>query len=327
MLPSKMKHFSGSEKICRPFANACVALGNFDGVHLGHQLLIKKACELAKQYEGTSVAYTFDPHPAKILAPEGAPLLLQTLSQKLSAIAGLGVDVCIVEKFTKEFAHQMPEEFFENILIKRLGTRAIVVGYDFTFGFHRTGTADIMAHLGKKHNTHVEIVEAQFSDEALLSSTEIRNLICAGMVSRATAMLGRPHRLEGEIIKGKGLGATLGAHTANMKPENELLPGNGIYLTKTYIDKDRREALPSISSIGTNPTFTGKMLTVETHILDFNKTLIGKKIAVDFLEKMRDQMIFPSSEKLAMQIKHDLAETRRKHEEREARGKKQETRI
>lgn len=320
-----MKQYIGSDKIIKPIANACVALGNFDGVHLGHQHLILLAYQLAKQYQGTSVVYTFDPHPAKVLAPEGAPSLIQTLNQKLSAIADLGIDVCIVEKFTKEFAHQTPEQFFIDILVKRLGVRAIVVGYDFTFGFHRVGTVEIMNKLGKKHNIEVEVIDAKFSDEDLLSSTEIRNLISAGMVDKAKTMLGRPYRLEGKVTKGQGIGGQLGAHTANLEALNELLPGNGIYLTKTYIDEELKNGLPSVSSVGTNPTFGGKTINIETHILDFNQKLFGKIIAVDFLEKMRDQIAFASQDELADQIKKDLALARRKHDEKKTENRSQKT--
>jgi len=309
-----MKRYFGSENIGEPFEKAVVALGNFDGVHLGHQYILHKTVEKAKARGGTSVVYTFDPHPVKILAPESCPLLIQTIPQRLSAIESLKIDVCIVEYFTHEFAKQRPDQFFERLLIGRLGATGIVIGYDFTFGFHRGGTVEIMERLGEKHNVDVTVVEARFVGDLLLSSTEIRHAISTGAVQQANKMLGRPYRIEGKVISGKGLGGYLGAHTANMELLNELLSENGVYITATHPDQKANAVRPSVTSIGFNPTFPGGPLSVETHLIDFDGNLLGKTIAVDFLEKMRNQIAFPSVEKLHEQIRRDIEKARRWHE-------------
>jgi len=316
-----LERYFSSKSVPRPFPNAAVALGNFDGVHIGHKYIISKTIELAKKTGGVSVVYTFDPHPVKILAPESCPLLIQTISQRLAALEDLKVDVSIVENFTHEFAAQTPEQFFEQILIKRLGAKAIVVGYDFTFGYHRGGTIEVLEELGKRHNVEVLVVEAKFVGDLLLSSTEIRHFVSTGNVEEAEQMLGRPFRIEGKVVAGKGLGAYLGAHTANIEPENELLPGNGVYLSLTYVferraTSDERRCWPSITSIGHNPTFPGGPFSVETHLIGFEGKLLGEIIAVDFLKKMRDQIAFPSVEKLHGQIIKDVEEARIWHENR-----------
>jgi riboflavin kinase/FMN adenylyltransferase len=317
-----MKCIFGSENVSKPFRRAVIALGNFDGVHLGHQRLLKKAQKLAAKYKGISIVYTFEPHPVKILAPQVAPPTIQTLNQKIKCIEETGIDVCIIEKFTKKFAHQNPERFFESIILRRLGGSAVVVGYDFTFGFHRSGTVEILEYLGMRNKIEIYVMDAQFLNETLLSSTEIRGLVLAGFVDKAATLLGRPYELEGKVVKGKGLGGALGAHTANIEQENELIPGSGIYLTQTKIIDGAAHFQPSITSIGTNPTFPGCALAVETHIIDFKKEIFGKKVAVKFLKKMRNQIAFPSTAELKKQISKDIAQARRMHEEKEAKKQK-----
>jgi riboflavin kinase/FMN adenylyltransferase len=330
-----MERYFGSENVPHPFENAVIALGNFDGVHLGHQYLLKKTVDITRDRKGTSVVFTFDPHPVKILAPESCPPLIQTLEQRLRAFEDLNLNACVIEPFTHEFARQTPEHFFEHVLIKRLGAKAIVIGYDFTFGFHRGGTVEIMEQLGSTYSVDVAVIEARFVDDLLLSSTEIRHFISIGAIDKAVKMLGRWPRIEGKVMPGKGLGGYLGAHTANIDSANELLPGNGVYLTVTHIEENpptpplkkggvkprwghaplrgKGGIWPSITSIGYNPTFPGERLSVETHLIGFDGNLLGKTLFVDFLEKMRDQIAFPSVERLHEQIEKDIEEAKKRH--------------
>ncbi len=308
-----MDRYFGSEKFARLRAGTVVALGNFDGVHLGHRYIIERTIGIAKRLKAASVVYTFDPHPVRILAPESCPKLIQTIGQRLSSLEALGIDACVVETFTHDYAQQRPDDFFTGILIGRLGAISVVVGYDFTFGYHRGGTVELLERLGKERGVEIIAVEAQFAGEALLSSSEIRHFIASGRVEDATALLGRHYALEGKVVSGKGLGGYLGAHTANIAPANELLPGSGVYITVTGLGAEKKK-WPSVTSVGTNPTFPGGALTVETHLIGFEGDLLGRVLEVEFIKKMRDQIAFPSVEKLHDRIAADIEKARKFHE-------------
>lgn len=311
-----MKLVLGSENFPSEVIRPAVALGNFDGVHIGHSRLITQAKTWARTHGGTSVVYTFNPHPARMLAPAECPPLLQTLKQKQAALEALDVGFCVIEPFTKTLAHQDATCFFEEILIGRLHAAAVAIGYDFTFGLHRQGTVEILTHLCHKHGIAPIVLNAQFSGEKLISSTNIRRLLEQGNVQEASTLLGRPYMIEGVVIKGRGIGKTFGVHTANIASENELIPHNGIYLTRTEIkgnDSLEQTNLPSITSIGTNPTFSHVPFSIETHLIDANKDILGKKIAIYFLDHIRDQIAFDSIDGLQQQIQKDIEEARKKH--------------
>ncbi|MFH1873847.1 MAG: bifunctional riboflavin kinase/FAD synthetase [Pseudomonadota bacterium] len=306
-----MKTYYGSDSLAHPLTKAVVALGNFDGVHLGHQYLLAQARKRAEELQGQLVVYTFSPHPAHVLAPQKDLPLIQTPKQKLRTLENLGVDVCIVEKFSKEFALERPENFVKNILMDLVGAVAVVVGYDFTFGFHRSGSVEQLEALGEKYLLEVEIVPAKFLDEMLLSSSKIRTYIREGEVGAALKMLGRPYTLVGKVIKGEGRGGQLGFHTANIEPENMLLPGSGVYLTKTKIETHPDQWWKSVTSIGFNPTFHQGHRSIETHLLDFEEQVVDKKIEVEFLDKIRDQIAFSAEKDLSKQIGKDVEMARK----------------
>jgi len=309
-----MKVYFGSDSLDRRYDNAVVALGNFDGVHIGHQRLIFRMRELAEKKNAASVVYTFDPHPVQVLAPDAAPLLIQTLEQKLRSIEDLGVDVCVVEKFTKEFAKHTARSFVENVLLQKIGAGGVVVGYDFTFAFQRSGCVEDLQRIGAESGIDVFVMEPQFLGDMLLSSTEIRNFIQEGRVDQANTMLGRLFCMQGIVVKGKGRGGRLGAHTANVQPDNSIIPGGGVYLTLTGVDHE--EDVKSITSIGFNPTFHQKEMSIETHLIEFTGDLLGKRISVKFIEKIRDQIAFPSPQALIVQIKEDIKGAKELHEKR-----------
>lgn len=294
-----------------------VAMGNFDGVHLAHRRVISLSFATAKDRGLKSCVYTFDPHPAKILSPEGCPPLLQTPAQKLASIEATGVDICVVEKFNSKFAALTPEVFLDEVISVRLKAKGLVVGYDFTFGSHRHGTALWLKEKAGALGIDVMIVEAQFLDETLLSSTNIRQLIRKGDVSDATKFLGRPYEIEGTVVKGRGLGANLGVHTANIESINEVIPADGVYLTVTQLLDTRcpnhRTVFHSITSIGTNPTFHEASFAIETHLLDANVDALGQRAVIKFLDKMRDQIAFASPEELKKQIKKDIEDAKKRH--------------
>ena len=308
-----MKRYEGLASLEKPFSNAVVTLGNFDGVHRGHKFILQDTIQRSQARGGPSVVFTFLPHHVALLAPESCPLLIQTIDQRLDTLEHMGTDACVAEPFTLNLAQIEPKEFISEILLEKLGAAEIVVGYDFTFGVHRRGTAEVLKHLGQERGIDVHIVEAQFQDELLISSTEIRNAVSEGNMQRARLLMDEPFTLRGTVIPGHGIGKTLGAHTANLVAENELAPGEGVYITKTKFVGDER-AVPSITSVGTNPTFKGRPFAVETHLIDFEDDLVNAHMEVCFYERMRGQVAFDSPATLKGQIAQDIAAARRWHE-------------
>lgn len=309
-----MKRFDGLDEVVKPFKHAVVTLGNFDGVHRGHRIILREAVERANTAGVLPVVYTFYPHPVKLFAPESCPPLIQTIDQRLEALEMLGIEACVVESFTLNYAHLAPKEFFNTVLVERLGASAVVIGYDFTFGVHRRGTAEVMQHLGEEAGIEVSVVKAQFLGELLISSTEIRRDIQRGDVGRARELLDAPFALRGTVIAGHGVGSTLGAHTANLKVDNELTPADGVYITHARL-LDEAKTYPSITSVGYNPTFKDRSFSVETHIIDYQGNLRGRRLDVLFHKRMRGQVAFDSATTLKGQIERDIETARKWHEE------------
>jgi riboflavin kinase/FMN adenylyltransferase len=312
---AKIRVFYGSDKF-RPPKNPVVAFGVFDGVHRGHQFIFKKAIERAKEIGGTSVVYTFDPHPVKILVPNACPPMITTLPQKLELIAGQGIGQAVVEKFTKAFARQTPEKFFQKIVLERLRAREIFVGYNFTFGVHRSGTIDHLQVFAQEAGIRATIVEPFLWKETLVSSTEIRRLLSRGDLVKAEDLLGRPYFVDGQVIHGRGIGGKeLGIHTANIRPQNDLILPTGVYVTYTLVSGKRFQ---SVTNIGPNPTFGPGPLSIETHLLNFKKTIFGKTVRIEFLEKIREEIAFASAKDLANQIQNDIKIAKEHFAKREA---------
>lgn len=308
-----MRRIAGSAAFPPELPRPVVAIGNFDGVHIGHRRLIERAREEARRIGGTSVVYTFDPHPARLLAPAGCPPQIQTLQQKLASIEALGVDVGIIEPFTAAFAAQEAAQFYRTVLVERLRATAIVVGYDFTFGLHRHGAVELLIDLGRTHRITTTVLEAQFADHTLISSTNIRRLLERGNVREAAVLLGRPYEIAGTVIAGRGIGRELGARTANITTANELIPRDGVYITEAMIASSANRRASAITSIGNNPTFAHAPFSIETHVLDTDIELLGTPIALCFLERIRDQIAFDTPQELAAQIQRDIEEARTWH--------------
>ncbi len=308
-----MKLIFGSDSIPDGMKGLRIALGNFDGVHLGHQKIIRASIESTAPGGTGSAVYTFAPHPVSILASEECPQLIQTLDQKLKSIEEMGVDACIIERFDEKFAGMNPEKFFKEIIIDRLSASEIIVGYDFTFGRHRSGTTKTLQTLANDLGIGIKIIEAQLDGETLISSTNIRRLIERGRMEAAAKLLGRLYSVEGEVVTGRGVGRSLGARTANIEPINELMPRHGVYVSRTRVI-DSPSIYPSITSIGDNPTFRNAGFTFETHIIDREIDLIGKRLRVELISRLRDQLEFKSSDELREQIHADIS-TARKHGE------------
>lgn len=288
-----------------------IVIGNFDGVHIAHQKLIVAGKNEAKKNKASLIALTFDPHPVAVLAPKLTPPLLQSLDERLSMLKEFGVEQCVVEKFSHEVAEMSAREFFEKIIKNNQNALSLIAGYDFTMGKNREGNSSALKGLGDEFGVNVIIIEPQFIDHTLISSTNIRMAIHDGDVDIAKRLLGRPYEIKGVVVEGHGIAKDLGARTANILTHAQIIPADGIYLTWTTINKSN---YPSISSIGHNPTFPNKPHTIETHIIDKEVDLLGKQISILFIQRMREQKNFGTAENLARQINLDIKEAKILHE-------------
>jgi len=303
-----MKVISSLENIKEPFAYAVITVGNFDGVHIGHQGLLKEVKKRADKMSGTSIVLTFEPHPLKVLKEKKIPLITP-FERKIELIEKLGIDVVICLPFTREFSKVSAREFVEEILLKKIGMREIVVGYDYTFGHKREGNIDLLKKLGDELGFKVCILGPILVDNMIVSSTRIRNLIMEGELEKVKILLNRYYQVSGEVIAGHDRGGRLlGFPTANLKLVNEVFPKNGVYVVEVIYNN---KVYGGVTNIGFKPTFGNDALSVETHILDFDQNIYGKKIKLNFIKRLRNEKKFSSIEALAAQIKRDIEEARK----------------
>ncbi|MDB4965666.1 MAG: riboflavin biosynthesis protein RibF [Myxococcales bacterium] len=306
-----MDTFRGHTSLTRRLAKPVVAIGNFDGVHRGHAHIFEQARRLAAGIGGEAVVLTFDPHPAKVLAPTFAPPLITPLSRKLELIAAAGIDATVVEPFDRAFAAHSAEEFVQAVLVDGLGASHVVVGYDFTFGQKRSGNVQLLAAEGPPRGFGVTVVPPVSVEGLVCSSTKVREFTLEGRVDGAALVLGRDVEVQGEVVHGDGRGRTIGVPTANVLSETELLPKNGVYAGWAESLVDGRRWVAAIN-VGTNPTFvSGVQVHVEAHLLDCDEDLYGQRLRVGFAHRLRDEKRFDSRDALVAQIRHDVDETKR----------------
>jgi riboflavin kinase / FMN adenylyltransferase len=289
---------------------AVVAIGNFDGVHVGHRALVRHARELAAPHTARAVALTFDPHPSALLSPRGGPTRLTSLARRVELLEDAGADVVVVEPFTHELAQQSPEAFIDDIVIGALGARAIVVGYDFAYGASRAGnTASLRAH-GERVGVEVEIVAPVDVGGEVVSSTSVRTHLAAGELPAATRLLGRRWDIDGVVARGAQRGRELGIPTANLALDIEPAVRPGIYAV-TFATEPYDRPLPAVASLGTNPTFVEcGALVLEVHVLDWSGDVYGQRARVTFVARLRDEAKFESVDALVAQIHADIADAR-----------------
>ena len=291
------------------WARAAIAIGNFDGVHVGHRALIARARALAAARDALTCVLTFDPHPTALLAPARAPAMVSTLARRLELFADAGVDAVIVEPFTHALAGASPEAFLDDVVIAGLRACAIVVGYDFSYGQGRTGNVDALRAHGAAAGVDVAIVPAVEIDGEIAASTQIRARLRAGDLAGARRMLGRPWDVDGVVVHGAERGRALGYPTANIAPELALPVAPGIYVVTLAVDGG--PPLPAVASLGTNPTFVdGGDVVLEVHVLDWRGDLYDRRVRTTFLARLRDEQRFDSVEALVVQIERDLAAAR-----------------
>jgi len=286
-------------------ANTVITIGNFDGVHLGHQKLFDFVKRKAKQISGKSIVVTFNPHPIKVLFKEHPLKLITTVEDKIKLIEKCGIDITICIPFTLEFAQIEAEDFVSKILLDKFNAKWIIVGYDYRFGKNRRGDREMLKKLSEFYGFKVTVVKAYKKRGKILSSTAVRNALMEGNIKEANLFLGRAYHIDGEVIKGAGRGSSiLGYPTANILPKQEIIPKEGVYAVKVTI-KDGL-TFKGVANIGKNPTFGNTNLSYEVHILDFKEDLLGKIIRVHFIERLRDEKKFTSSEELKNRIAQDI---------------------
>jgi riboflavin kinase/FMN adenylyltransferase len=293
----------------RGWAGTAVTVGNFDGVHRGHQALVREAVSGARAASGTAVALTFDPHPSRVLSPERALASLMTLDQKAEVLAGLGVDRLAVLPFTREVAEKTPEAFAREVLAVALGARLVVVGSNFRFGRAREGDVGQLEALGRALGFAVRAVEPVWHAGGPISSSRVREALARGAVASARELLGRSFFVDGLVMRGDGRGRGMGIPTANLEVVNETLPRAGVYACRVRLP-DGAE-LAAVANLGRRPTFGGEATTLEAHLLDFEGDLYGADLRVAFVERLRDERRFPGPDALVAQIRADVAEARR----------------
>jgi riboflavin kinase/FMN adenylyltransferase len=281
-----------------------VTIGTFDGVHIGHQKIIKKLVNIAKEKELQAVVLTFFPHPRMVLQKDANIKMINTIDEKSQQLESHGVDYLVVEEFTKEFSRLTAQEFVRDILVDKLHVKHIIIGYDHHFGRNRTANIDDLRAFGKIYGFEVTEISAQEIDEVAVSSTKIRNALLTGDIKTANAFLGYPFAFNGTIVRGKGLGKQIEFPTANIQIDKayKLIPKDGAYVVRTQY-KD--ETFYGMMNIGTNPTVEGQSQTIEMHVFDFNKDIYGEVFEVEILERLRDEQKFESVEHLKTQLFQD----------------------
>ncbi len=303
-----MKLIDGIENVKQKLPYPVLTLGNFDGVHLGHQEIFRMLIERAKEKNGTSVVFTFVPHPLSVIAPERAPKLLTTYKDKIKQIKKYGIDVVICVNFTKEFATLKAEDFVKDVLCEIIEVREIFIGANYLFGKGRKGSPELLKHMGKEHGFTVSIIDEIKLNDTTFSSSKIRKLVSKGKVDEASNFLGRLYSVEGVVISGAQRGKSLlKTPTANLSTANELLPKDGVYAVTVEIDG---KTYGGATNIGYNPTFKDKKFSFETHVLDFDGELLGRILKVNFIKRIRDEMKFSGAKELGVQLKQDLEDIR-----------------
>jgi len=297
----RLFHGTDNAEIARP---TVLTLGVFDGLHLGHQLIMSTVVERARACGAVPTVITFDPHPRAVLHPDSAPPLLQTFDQKIEAFGVLGIEQTIVVRFTKAFAQIEAEDFLRDIVRDRLRAVEVYLGRGFAFGRNREGNIDLLRKVSDRLGFRADEVQEVRLRGQRISSSKIRQLLAEGRVNLARRMLGRPYGVEGRVVRGEERGRTLGFPTANLRPENRVIPRGGVYVTATLIEGAWRR---SVTNIGTRPTFENDstQASVETYVMNWTGNLYGDVVRVRFLHRLRDERKFASIEELKHQISQD----------------------
>ena len=290
------------------FEPVAVTIGNFDGVHTGHQLLLHEVTTAAEEKGLAPAVLTFDPHPASIVAPQRAARLLTTQAERCSILARKGIEYVLALPFTREMAHWTPEQFVERVLVKALRARVVIVGSNFLFGHDQSGDTKVLAELGRRFGFETRVITPVKRRGRTVSSSEIRRAVESGKVSLAARLLGRPYATAGVVVPGHGIGSKQTVPTLNLRTHAQVLPATGVYITRTF-DEESPRRWNSITNIGYRPTFesTNPQLTIETFLLDPLTEPAPEQIRVEYLRRVREERKFESPDALKKQILHDVS--------------------
>lgn len=308
--------FRGTAALTRRLSRPVLTIGNFDGIHVGHRSIMETVVRRARSLGGESVVYTFEPHPRKVLQPDRAPGLLTSLSQKLELLEALGADCAIVEPFDLEFARTPPEKFIHERVHQAIGPLEVYVGYDFQFGRDREGSMRMLAETGPHLGFSVTIIPEVTVGGRDVNSTRIRELLGEGQVEESAELLGRYFSVRARVAKGEQRGRTIGFPTANLLPENEVLPAPGVYGGfLRLLDSPSADQVPAVTNVGYRPTFKdGRGLVAEAHLIDFDADIYGQEVELDFRFRIRAEERFPGIDELRARIARDVAEAARRLE-------------
>jgi riboflavin kinase/FMN adenylyltransferase len=304
-----MEIILGIDQLRRSFINPVVTLGNFDGVHLGHQKIFEKLREEASKIRGEAVVITFEPHPLKVISPQHCPPLLTPFKKKMILIEKSGIETVLCIEFSLAFSEISPFEFIKNILVEKVKVRKIIVGYNYHFGKKQRGDVRILRNIGKLFNVEVEVMEPLKIGQTPVSSSKIRELIKNGEVEEASKLLGRTYPIIGKVVEGSKRGHTLGFPTANLEISDELYPKKGVYAVEILWNE---QVFNGLANVGLNPTFVPARVSeegpfsLEVYILNFSQNIYGEEIQVNFIRRIRDEVRFESSSQLVEQIRKDV---------------------
>ncbi|MEF3078001.1 bifunctional riboflavin kinase/FAD synthetase [Winogradskyella poriferorum] len=284
-----------------------LTIGTYDGVHIGHQKILKRVVALAQKEELVPTVLTLFPHPRMVLQKDDTIKLLNTIDERIELLKTIGIEKVIVKEFTKEFANLSAKDYVEQILVEELNTKQIVIGYDHHFGKNRSANIDDLKIFAKEFNFKVEEISAQEIEDVTVSSTKIREALNNGHIEIVNAYLGYNYFISGEVVKGKGIGRTLDYPTANIhiKESYKLIPRDGVYVVKSVIDNT---TIFGMMNIGTNPTVSGKSRSIEVHFFNFDKDIYGKNLKIEFLHWLRSEQKFESLEALKKQLNIDMTD-------------------
>ena len=299
-----MVYYDIQELAAELYRPCCVTLGNFDGVHKGHQALIDRVRGRARTEGMHGVVITFDPHPLRVLSGKKNPPFITLTPQKLELLDKMGIDFVLCQKFSRELAGLDPEVFVREYLVRALNVKYLIIGHDYAFGKGRRGNFTLLKSLGEKYGFEVERLDPVLIDGAVVSSTRVRDLIEQGQVWKARDLIGRFYQVQGKVKKGAQRGGPLlGFPTANLVLSDELFPKTGVYAVWAETDGER---YPAVANIGYNPTFGNDFLSVEVHIMDFAADLYGSQLRVHFVQRLRSEKKFSAFEELKAQIREDV---------------------
>lgn len=293
-----------------PPRRTVISIGNFDGVHIGHQAVLSHVAERAAAAGTKSAAMTFDPHPIKLLRPSEAPRLVTTLEQRLALIERTGIETTLVLPFTHRLARMPADEFIREVLVGRLAVREVFIGKNFRFGADRGGDVGLLRSMGQELGFAAAAAPIVEAAGGVVSSTRVREAVAAGNVEEVATLLGRTFFFDGRVLEGKRLGRTLGFPTLNVEVENEIEPNHGVYVTAVHIPSFDR-TFAAVTNIGVRPTvYQNSLTTVESHLLDFTADVYREKVRLFFLRRLRDEKAFNSTMQLMTQIRHDVETAR-----------------